>query len=160
MKVSSLSELKKELQQLPAEELVDLCSALAKYKKDNKEYLDYLLYSARSKPVFITDVKAEIDFHYSAIDRQANLYFIKKNLRKILRLLNKYCKYLGDKTSALELHIYYCRKLKDSGIPFHKSQLIVNLYEQELKKINTLVASIHEDLRADYTLEIEEITVY
>jgi membrane-anchored protein YejM (alkaline phosphatase superfamily) len=160
LKISSLSELKKELQQLPAEELVDLCTALAKYKKDNKEYLDYLLYSARSKPDFIKEVKVEIDFHYSAIDKQANLYFIKKNLRKILRLLNKYCKYLGDKTSMVELHIYFCRKLKDSGIPFRKSQMIVNLYEQELKKIDTLVRSLHEDLRADYGLEIEEIRVY
>jgi len=160
LKISSLSELKKELQQLPAEDLVDLCVALAKYKKDNKEYLDYLLYSAHSKPDFIKEVKSEIGLYFSDIDRQANLYFIKKNLRKILRVLNKYCKYLGDKPSALELHLYYCKMLKDSGIPFRKSQMIVNLYEQELKKINTLLSGIHEDLRADYTGEIEALTSY
>ena len=43
MKVSSLSELKKELHELPQKQLMELCLSLAKYKKDNKEFLDYLL---------------------------------------------------------------------------------------------------------------------
>ena len=38
MKAPSLSEVKKELNLLPAVELVELCLALAKYKKDNKEF--------------------------------------------------------------------------------------------------------------------------
>lgn len=157
MKTSSVSELKKELQQWPAEDLVGFCIALAKFKKNNKEYLDYLLYSAHSKPGFVEEVKAEMDLHFSAINKDANLYYIKKTLRKILRLLNTYCKYLSDKPSALELHIYYCSKLKNSGIPIRKSQLIMNLYEQELKKINSLLAGIHEDLKADYAAEIETL---
>lgn len=160
MKTSSVSELKKELQQLPVEDLVGLCTALAKYKKDNKEYLDYLLYSAHSKPSFVREVKAEMEVHFSSINKEANLYYIKKTLRKILRLLNKYCKYLSDKASALELHMYYCNLLKHSGIPFRKSQLILNLYEQELKKIRSLLDGIHEDLKADYTEEIEKLMAY
>ena len=36
MKAASLSDLKKELQQIPQKELIDLCLNLAKYKKDNK----------------------------------------------------------------------------------------------------------------------------
>jgi hypothetical protein len=159
LKVSSLSELKRELQSLSEEELVILCTALAKYKKDNKEYLDYLLYSARDKPHFVNEVKREMDEYFSLIDTGANLYYIKKNLRKLLRLVNKYCKYLNDKASALELHISFCKKLKESGIPFHKNQMIVNLYEQEIKKINVLLSALHEDLQADYAQEINEISM-
>jgi len=157
LKISSLSELKKELQLLSAEELVMMCVALAKYKKDNKEYLDYLLFSAHSKAGFVAEIKLELDHHFMNIDIQSNLYFIKKTFRKLLRLVNKYCKYLNDKSSALELHIYYCNKIRDSGVPFLKSQMITNLYEQELKKINILLMGLHEDLRADYTSEIEDL---
>ena len=160
MKISSLSELKKELQLLPEKDLVQLCTALAKYKKDNKEYLDYLLFAAHNKSDFVAEVKAEIDSLYNGIDKTANLYYTKKSLRKILRFVNKYCKYVGDKAIATDLHIYFCNKLKLSGVPFRKSQLIVNLYEQELKKINVLIMSLHDDLQADYLRDAEKLHNY
>lgn len=157
MKISSLSELKKELQLLPEKNLVQLCTALAKYKKDNKEYLDYLLFAAHNKVDFVGEVKSEMENSFLLLDKDANLYYIKKSLRKILRAVNKYCKYLGDKALATELHIYFCNRLKQSGIPFQKSQLIVNMYQQELKKINILISALHEDLKADYTNDLEKL---
>ena len=156
MKVSSISELKKELQELPQKQLVELCLSLAKYKKDNKEFLDYLLFQAHDKSAFITAVKTEIE-HFDELKTQANLYYVKKSLRKLLRLITKYCKYIGDKAAAAELHIYFCAKLKKSGIPYHKSQLLINMYEQQLKKINSLISSLHEDLQQDYMNELEKI---
>jgi len=157
LKVSSISELKKELHELPQKQLVELCLSLAKYKKDNKEFLDYLLFQAHDKQSFISAVKSEIDEHFEELKSQSNLYYVKKSLRKLLRIITKYCKYVGDKAAAADLHIYFCVKLKQSGIPFHKSQLLINMYEQQLKKINTLVASLHEDLQQDYLNEIEKI---
>ena len=157
MKVSSISELKKELHELPQKQLVELCLSLAKYKKDNKEFLDYLLFQAHDKQSFISAVKSEIDEHFEELKTQSNLYYVKKSLRKLLRIITKYCKYVGDKAAAADLHIYFCVKLKQSGIPFHKSQLLINMYEQQLKKINTLIASLHEDLQQDYLNEIEKI---
>lgn len=157
MKVSSISELKKELHELPQKKLVELCLSLAKYKKDNKEFLDYLLFQAHDKSSFITVIKSEIDDYFEELKHQPNLYYVKKSLRKLLRLITKYCKYIGEKSSAAELHIYFCAKLKKSGIPYHKSQLLVNMYEQQLKKINTLINSLHEDLQQDYLNELEKI---
>lgn len=157
MKVSSISELKKELHELPQKQLVELCLNLAKYKKDNKEFLDYLLFQAHDKQNFIVNVKTEIDEHFEELKAQANLYYVKKSLRKLLRIITKYCKYVGDKAAAAELHIYFCAKLKQSAIPFHKSQLLINMYEQQLKKINTLIASLHEDLQQDYLNDLEKI---
>ena len=158
MKAASLSELKKELQELEPKQLAELCIALAKYKKDNKEFLDYLLFEAHDKATFISHVKEEIDEHFFELRLQSNLYYVKKSLRKLLRIITKYCKYVNDKALAAELHIYFCAKLKNSGIRYQKSQLLVNLYEQELKKINTLIGALHEDLQQDYMNDLEKIS--
>lgn len=157
MKAASLSDLKKELQLIPQKELIDLCLNLAKYKKDNKEYLDFLLFETHNKPLYIASVKKEIDEHFEELKHQSNLYYVKKGLRKQLRLITKYSKYVNDKALAAELLIYFCSKLKHSRIPYHKSQLIVNLYAQQLKKINTLISSLHEDLQQDYLNDLEKI---
>jgi membrane-anchored protein YejM (alkaline phosphatase superfamily) len=160
MKAASLSELKKELYQLSSSELVELCISLAKYKKDNKEFLGYLLFESHDKDSFIKEIKSEIDAHFLSLEAQSNLYYIKKSLRKLLRILTKYCKYTGDKAIAAEIHIYFCIKVKESGIPIHKSQLLVNMYEQQLKKVNTLISGLHEDLQSDFNCDLEEISTY
>jgi membrane-anchored protein YejM (alkaline phosphatase superfamily) len=157
MKASSISELKKELNELPAKQLVELCLHLAKYKKDNKEFLDYLLFQAHDKASFVSAVKTEIDEHFTELKTQANLYYVKKSLRKLLRVITKYCKYISDKALAADLHIYFCQKMKASSIPYQKSRLLVNMYEQQLKKINTLINGLHEDLQQDYLNDLEKI---
>ncbi len=158
MKTTSLQDLKKEVQELSPKELVELCIALAKYKKDNKEYLGYLLFEAHNKTQFIAEVKVAMDEHFTELQNQSNLYYVKKGLRKQLRLLTKYSKYVNDKSLTAELLIYFCKKLKQSGIPFHKNKLIVNLYALQLKRINALVVSFHEDLQQDYLQDLEDIS--
>ncbi len=158
MKSPSLSEVKKELQALDGQTLVELCLSLAKYKKETKDYLGYLLFESHDKAGFIRGVKEELDQEFSELRNQENLYYVKKGLRRILRQLNRYVKYLGDKGSSADLNIYFCLLLKESGIPFHKNKLIVNLYQQQLKKIAALIASLHEDLRGDYQPDLDKIS--
>jgi hypothetical protein len=158
LKVSSISELKKELNELPQKQLVELCLSLAKYKKDNKEFLDYLLFQSHDKSSFISIVKFEMDEHFEELKHQPNLYYVKKSLRKLLRLITKYCKYVGDKSVSAEIHIYFCKKIKASSIPIQKSQLLINLYDQQLKKINSLILGMHEDLQQDYIQELESLS--
>ncbi|MBL7933113.1 MAG: hypothetical protein JNL60_14500 [Bacteroidia bacterium] len=160
MKSASLSDVKKELQALDAKDLVELCISLAKYKKDNKDYLSYLLFESHDKSAVIKEIRAELDSEFMELKKQENLYYVKKGLRRILRQLNRYVKYLGDKASSTELNIYFCLLLKESGIPFRRNKLIVNLYEQQLKKISALIAALHEDLRGDYEPEFEKIIRY
>ena len=158
MKPVSLSDLKKELQVIPPNQLVELCINLAKYKKDNKEYLGYLLFDAANKPVFIQEIKAEIEEHINELKSQANLYYVKKSLRKLLRILSKYSKFTNDKALSADMLIYFCSQLKQSGIAYHKSPLLVNLYQQQLKKIHSLISSLHEDLQQDYLNDLEKIS--
>jgi len=157
MKAAGISEIKKELEHLSQKELLDLCISLAKYKKDNKEYLGYLLFEAHDKDQFIKEVKEEIDTHFETLKLQSNLYYVKKSLRKILRILSKYAKYTDDKGLTAELYIYFCLKLKNSGIPYHKSQMIVNIMEGTLKKINGLISTLHPDLQNDFLTELDKI---
>lgn len=157
MKPAGLSQIKNELGHLSQKELADICLALARYRKDNKEYLDFLLFEAGNKEDYIASVKEQIDEHFMLMRGQINLYYVKKSLQKTLRLINRYIKYVGEKPVTIDLLIYFCLKLKRSGIPFHESRLIVNIYDRQIKKINSLLLTLHEDLRADYMSDLEEL---
>jgi hypothetical protein len=157
MNVTSLQEIRLELPELPAKELAALCLSLAKYKKDNKEYLGYLLFHSQNREGFIAEVKNETDVLFSEIDQKKNVYFIKKSLRKILMVLNKYGKYVGEKATTADLLLYYCRKIKDSGISIHKSPALEKIFYSQIKKIKTLTSSLHEDLQGDYKNELESL---
>lgn len=52
MKAASLNELKNELNTLPPLQLLDICLHLAKYKKDNKELITYLLFEAQNEAAY------------------------------------------------------------------------------------------------------------
>ena len=157
MKAASISEIKNELGNCSASRLAALCLQLAKYKKDNKEYLDYLMFESHDKNGFVTQVKQLVDENFVELNPSTNLYYAKKSLRKILRIINKYIKYIGDKAIAAELHIYFCKKLKASEIPIEKSARLVNLKAGEIKKINALISTLHEDLQHDYLKDLEEV---
>src|SRR5437762_6917154 len=107
MKSSSLHELKKELALLPAKDLVDICVSLAKYKKDNKDFLNYLLVESYDTGEFVKEIKQEIDTEIEYLKSQGNLYYLKKSLRKLLRLITRYCRYINDKAISADLHIYF-----------------------------------------------------
>ena len=157
MKAASISELKNELKTLSQKDLVDVCLRLAKYKTDNKALIGFLLFEAHNKPAFVEEIKNEIITQFNEINPQQNLYFIKKSLRKIKRQIVKYAKYIDDKALAADLHIFFCLQLKESGIPFEKSQQLSNLYAAELKTILGLIKALHPDLQADYNHELEKI---
>jgi hypothetical protein len=156
MHIYSISDIKKELKDLSKEELLEHCMSLAKYKKDNKEFLNYLIFEAHDVETFVMSIKTEIDEHFSAIS-QPNLYLVKKSLRKILRIINRYIKYIGSKEKEAELVIYFLTKLKNSGIPYHKNKMIVNLYNVQIKRLHICISKLHEDLQYDLKREMEEL---
>jgi uncharacterized protein YpuA (DUF1002 family) len=158
MKPAVISEIKQELTTLSAKELLELCLQLAKYKKDNKELLSYLLFEAHDVTAFVAGVKEEIDLQFGELPKP-NIYLTKKSLRKILRSITKYIRYTSTAESAIEMLIHFCVKLKSSGIPFQKHQLLLNMYNQQLKKIHSLIDTLHEDLAYDYKKKMEKLSV-
>ena len=158
MKASTISTLKKELNTLPAGDVLELCMKLVKYKKENKELLSYLLFDANNEAEFIRNIKEEIDLQFTEINR-SQLYYAKKSLRKILKTTNKYIRYSGHKQTEVELLIHFCMKLKHSGIPFKSSNSLHNLCINQVRKIHTAIESLHEDLQHDYLEEIAELNL-
>ena len=157
MKSATIHEIKQELSTVKPAELVELCLRLGKFKKENKELLTYLLFEAHDEQGYINGIKKAIDEQFATINL-SHLYFAKKSLRKIVRIINKYCRYSGSKPTEVELRIYFCSQLKDSGIPIKKNTVINNLYQSQLKKIDTVLKTLHEDLQYDYRKELEELS--
>jgi hypothetical protein len=153
MKAASLSTLKNELSTLPDEEVLKICMRLARYKKENKELLNYLLFDAYDEAGYIDSIKSEIDQHFREINT-SHLYYAKKSIRKILKITNKYIHYSGNKRTEADLLIYFCIKLKNSGIPIRNSVSIHHLYLGQVHKIKKAIATLHEDLQFDYQDEI------
>jgi len=149
MKAASIQEIKQELKSQSPSELVEFCLRLAKFKKDNKELLTYLLFEAGDETTYIENVKKEIDGEFAELPKP-NLYLTKKSLRKVLRNTAKQIRYTGSPQAEVELLTYFCRKIRSSGIPIKDSPVLTNLYRQQLKKINAVIATMHEDLQYDY----------
>ena len=156
MKAAKVSEIKKDLTSKTQPELLDLCLHLAKFKKENKELLTYLLYEADDEASFIQSIKEEVDEQFLEINT-SSYYFIKKSMRKILRNIKKHIRYSKNKETEVELLIYYCVKLNSFSPSITRSTALVNLYQRQLVSIRKTVSSLHEDLQYDFGLQIEEL---
>jgi hypothetical protein len=154
MKAASIQELKQELVNLPQKEIVELCLRLAKYKKENKELLNYLLFESYDQQGYLQSVRNEIDEAFTELPKSTP-YQNKKALRKVLKTISRYTKFMASKQSEAELLLYFCQKVKTSGIRIQRSAMLTNLYNQQLKKILAAVESLHEDLRFDYAKQLE-----
>lgn len=149
MKAASLKEIKAELNALPPDQLVDLCAHLVKYKKENKELVTYLLFDAADEQQYILDVKAQMDEQFKEVNK-SNSYLAKKTVRKILRIANKHIKFSGSKLTEVEVLLHFCIRLKKVGISMPANSTLGNIYLRQYQKIHKTLASLHEDLQADY----------
>lgn len=152
MKAATLSELQRELTEVSSKKMLAICIRLAKHKKENKELLTYLLYEAADEDNFIKSTQEETTRQFREMNK-STLYLAKKSIRKILRDINKYCRYSGKPATEIALRMHYLAELKASGIPFRESQVLVNLYTNQLKKIDATLLKLHEDLQYDYRKE-------
>jgi len=159
MKAASLKELKAEFSMLPKEQLLGLCLHLAKYKKENKELLSYLLFESHDEQSYISEVKIIIDEQFEGVNK-SNLYLAKKTIRKILRTANKYIKYSGSKQTEVELLIYYCKRLRKSGVSLRANTALGNIYLRQIQRITKALATLHEDLQYDYSEELKLLVKY
>jgi len=149
MKASTVNELKQELINIPAPKLVELCLRLARFKKENKELLTYLLFEAHDTSAYIKSVKEAMALQLSDINK-SNVYYVKKTLRKVLRSAKKYIRYSGLAVVEVEVLIYFCELMKDLNISINKNPVLLTIYQNQLKKINNALKGLHEDLQYDY----------
>ena len=156
MKTASISQIKQEIRTRSSDELLEMCLRLARFRKENKELLTYLLFEVQDEQDYIESVKNEIDRQFQEINK-SNIYFAKKSIRKIVRTTNKFIRYSGRKQTEVELLMHFCRRLKDSGIPMSKSIALGNIYMRQIQKIKKTISTLHEDLQYDYGEELKPL---
>ncbi len=156
IKINSINAIRKRLHLLPTGELEDICLKMAKYKKENKELLNYLLFEADDEEGYINDIQEEIRDAFNEINKQT-FYYTKKNVRRIHRMTIKYIRYSGKPTTEIDLLIYFCRQMQICGVSFKDSKVILNLYQRQVINIEKALNKLHEDIRLDYEVDFDEV---
>lgn len=156
LKPATVAQIKKELKFRSSDELEALCLRLARFKKENKEVLTYLLFESDDEEAYVSQVKEHIEQSFSEINANS-FYYVKKSIRKILRETKKYIRYSSVKETEVELLLYFCRTLKAYRPSIKNSVTMVNLYQRQLDLIRKKIMTLHEDLQYDYTQEIEAL---
>lgn len=156
MQTASLAQIRKELKSTPPDELIDLINRLARYKKENKELLSYLLFAAHDESAYVASAELQIADEFQKINYR-NLFWARKGVRRILRLASKLIRFSGQPSTEIALRAQFCRMLINSEIPVTKSAALRNLYDRESDKIRKTIHALHEDLQADYRVVLDEL---
>ncbi|WBX77821.1 hypothetical protein PG911_06050 [Tenacibaculum ovolyticum] len=156
MKTATVKILKDELKHKNTNELLELCLKLARFKKENKELLTYLLFESHNEESYILGVKKEIDILFEGINTKS-YFFIRKSMRKILTSTKKYIRFSKKKETEVELLLYFCLKLKNFKPSIKKSPRLQNILVTQVKLIEKTLITLHEDLQYDYRLELDKL---
>lgn len=153
MKAATLNQIKKELETIAPPKLMALTLQLIKYKTENKELISYLLFDEDDQSTYISDIKHDISEMLSTIKGMPP-YMVKRTLRKALKFIAKYSKYMGSKDAEAELLIHFCRIVHQAGISRYTYKAVLNIYTNTLLKVQKLLPNVHEDLKTDFEEEI------
>lgn len=156
MEAAPLSLIKHELKQRRPEDLFDICLRLARFKKENKELLTYLLLEAEDEEAYIRMIKSEMDKDFEEINK-SNVYYAKKSIRKIVKLTNKHIRFSGQKQTEVELRLHFCRRLSAMKPFLNRSTALRNIYVRQVQNIRKAMARLHEDLQFDYEQELKKL---
>jgi hypothetical protein len=153
MRPATIQQIKQELAVLKPAQLNAVCLRLAKFKKENKELLTYLLFEAGNEADYVQSIKEQIAEQFAAINT-SSVYFIKKSLRKIVRLINRYAGFSEVTVTELELRLHFCQLVQAQGWPMGSNKALENIYEGQVKKVKTLMDTLHPDERYDYQKQV------
>jgi hypothetical protein len=152
-----LNDLKKELQHLDVSRLRDVCLKLAKHKVENKELLNYLLFFEGTKDEYINNIKDIIINEFN--DLHPSIYYVKKQLSKLLRIMNKHIKFIGEKDKEIEIVLCFCDEfIKHPIVKAGYKVLSMMLYRQ-LKRANKILPKLNEDLAFDYQQIFDQLVI-
>jgi len=156
VKTQSIHTIKKELHHNSKEELIQLVLRLGKYKVENKELLSYLLFEATDEDGYIAYIKTNMDLQFEVINRES-YYYIKKSVRKILRLTKRFIKYSKKLETETSLLIHFCENLKKMEPSYLNNQVLMNMFSRQISLIEKNIDKMHEDLRYDFEKEISTL---
>lgn len=156
MKAVTIKQLKDELAHKSANELKELCLHLARFKKENKELLTYLLFESHDEEMYIQTIKEEVDFQFNEINTKS-FFYIRKSIRKILASIKKHIRYSKKKETEAELLLYFCKKMKEFKPSIKRSTRLQNVFDTQIRMAKKAMEKLHEDLQYDFDLELNEL---
>lgn len=147
----SLSDIKKELKQLPADEVLDLLVEVLKLTKANKAYAAYRLFKASDEDSasaqLLTNLQDEIKKLFTV-----NYWSFNKMIKRIYSDLNKATKPIKDKERLCHIYLSFAEFLYQDRFMLSKvSHHFERYYVFGYKKAKSYFATLHEDVQYDYT---------
>ncbi|TXD47272.1 hypothetical protein [Polaribacter sp. IC073] len=156
MKAVTIKQLKDELSHKSAADLKELCLHLARFKKENKELLTYLLFESHDEEAYIQTIKEEVDLQFDEINTKS-FFYIRKSTRKILTSIKKHIRYSKKKETEAELLLYFCKKMKEFRPSIYRSTRLQSTFDTQVRMIKKAIEKLHEDLQYDLQLELDEL---
>ncbi len=156
LKALTLKKIKDELEYRSSQDLLEICLQLSKFKKENKELLTYLLFEAHNEEMYVESVKEYMDTLFEEMNTKS-FFYIRKTVRKILKITKKYIRYSKKKETETQLLLHFCDQLKKITPSISKSPRLLNMYDRQIIMITKAIQTLHEDLQYEYQLELDDL---
>jgi hypothetical protein len=156
MQAAPIKELKSALADQNPLQLKAIILRLARFKKENKELLTYLLFASQDEEGYIKQIQEEVSEQFEQIT-SSSWYIIKKQVRKTLRQTKTAIRYSGKKETEVELLLHFIKELKTRHPSYRRISVLRNLFQRQVNRIEKVIDGLHEDLRYDYGLELEQV---
>lgn len=155
MEAASLKLIRTELEGLSAEELRTIVGRMARFKKDNKELLTYLLFEANDEAGYIEHIREWIDDSFAA-NTHVSPYYRKKSIMSAMSRLRKYIRYSGQKSTEVELLLHFTKHLVQLPGAL-RIRVVNNLAHRNMASAEKALGTLHPDLAYDQRLALEEL---
>ncbi|MBU2045298.1 MAG: hypothetical protein KJ712_01050, partial [Bacteroidetes bacterium] len=102
--------------------------------------------------VLIKDlIKDEFD------DLHPSIYYVSKQLRKLIRIMNKHIRYMADKPAEVEVLLSFSSEFIKHSIVKSNFKALDSILFRQLKRINKIIPKLQEDLSFDYQQQFDEV---
>lgn len=155
MQIATINELKKALADKSEKELIEICLKLAKFKKENKELLNYLIFESKNEGEYVGRAKADVS-GVMADTISSSFYHAKKTIRKALKITRQYIKFSDNKITEIDLMVHFCRELIECEHDVQSHPFLYGLLERQTNQIAKKLEKLHEDIQLDYQSDMEE----
>jgi len=153
--ISSLPELKKELETRDRADLIKIALRLSKHKIENKELLDYVLFHSEQPLLYAENLKELVNAPFDEVF--SHPYGLAKRMRKSLRIVSKYYRFTGSRQGELDLMLAFMNRFFEVFRPNYRAQVLFKLLSRCLVKMEDQADKLHEDLQGDYLPALEDI---
>lgn len=148
MRTNGIAEIKKTIKNIGQAELSEICLKLARFKKDNKEYIHFLLHESSDPLAYAEDVKESLHHSLTNLNRHPSLKV--KELRKHLRVLTRHIRYTSSVEVEITLVIWFTEMLVAHAGIRQSNKALYTLFTRQIEKIRKAFPKLHEDLQFDY----------